>query len=229
MGSVCCCFRVSDVEEIGNSNSINNGNHITPNSFFQSLMNKYGELLGRRETHTVTTSIQEAASSNSTVPSNNTQSDTNRSRGRHLPNNVNAQNSQLQRVGLVPRHGKHTGHSHSEAEPIRRSNVQIKPKTLSGGDKPSGFYNEHESKECHSESSTTKVLSANEEGGFGHAYASSEDEDVCPTCLEEYTPENPKINTQCSHHFHLGCIYEWMERSELCPVCAKLMVFAETT
>jgi hypothetical protein len=28
--------------------------------------------------------------------------------------------------------------------------------------------------------------------------------------------------TKCSHHFHLGCIYEWMERSESCPVCGKV-------
>lgn len=40
--------------------------------------------------------------------------------------------------------------------------------------------------------------------------------------LAEYTPENPKITTQCSHHFHLGCIYEWMERSESCPICGKV-------
>lgn len=39
----------------------------------------------------------------------------------------------------------------------------------------------------------------------------------------EYTEENPKIVTNCSHHFHLGCIYEWMERSDNCPVCGKVM------
>nr|AAF02127.1 unknown protein [Arabidopsis thaliana] len=59
-------------------------------------------------------------------------------------------------------------------------------------------------------------------------YILSEDEDVCPTCLEEYTSENPKIVTKCSHHFHLSCIYEWMERSENCPVCGKVMEFNET-
>lgn len=40
--------------------------------------------------------------------------------------------------------------------------------------------------------------------------------------LAEYTSENPKIVTKCSHHFHLGCIYEWMERSDNCPVCGKV-------
>ncbi|KAK2984553.1 hypothetical protein RJ640_018931, partial [Escallonia rubra] len=46
-----------------------------------------------------------------------------------------------------------------------------------------------------------------------------EEEDVCPTCLEEYDAENPKIITKCEHHFHLSCILEWMERSDTCPVC----------
>ncbi|KAJ7944945.1 E3 ubiquitin-protein ligase [Quillaja saponaria] len=53
----------------------------------------------------------------------------------------------------------------------------------------------------------------------------AEDEDVCPICLEEYDAENPKITTKCEHHFHLACILEWMERSEMCPVCDKDMVF----
>ncbi|XVF52929.1 hypothetical protein PTKIN_Ptkin05aG0057600 [Pterospermum kingtungense] len=52
-----------------------------------------------------------------------------------------------------------------------------------------------------------------------------EEEDVCPTCLEEYDTENPKIITKCEHHFHLACILEWMERSDTCPVCDKEMVF----
>jgi RING-H2 zinc finger domain len=39
----------------------------------------------------------------------------------------------------------------------------------------------------------------------------------------EYTEENPKIVAKCSHHFHLSCIYEWMERSDYCPVCGKVL------
>ncbi|KAI5007934.1 hypothetical protein ZWY2020_008982 [Hordeum vulgare] len=53
------------------------------------------------------------------------------------------------------------------------------------------------------------------------------DEDDCPICLEEYDYENPKMLLQCNHDFHLGCIYEWMERSQACPVCAVVMVFKE--
>ncbi|OMO93531.1 Zinc finger, RING-type [Corchorus capsularis] len=56
-----------------------------------------------------------------------------------------------------------------------------------------------------------------------------EDEDDCPVCLEEYIPENPKIVLQCSHDYHLSCIYEWMERSETCPICSRVMIFDETT
>nr|ACG32722.1 protein binding protein [Zea mays] len=56
---------------------------------------------------------------------------------------------------------------------------------------------------------------------------SSDSEDDCPVCLEEYDYENPKIALQCKHNFHLSCIYEWMERSQACPVCAKTMLFNE--
>ncbi|KAK9915088.1 hypothetical protein WJX75_004590 [Coccomyxa subellipsoidea] len=55
----------------------------------------------------------------------------------------------------------------------------------------------------------------------------SEDEDICSTCLEGYTTENPKIWTNCQHHFHLACIYEWLERSETCPICATKLTFEE--
>lgn len=53
-----------------------------------------------------------------------------------------------------------------------------------------------------------------------------EEEDLCPTCLEEYDAENPKMITKCDHHFHLACILEWMERSDTCPVCDQEMIFS---
>ncbi|GAB4861710.1 Probable E3 ubiquitin-protein ligase rhb1a [Ancistrocladus abbreviatus] len=53
----------------------------------------------------------------------------------------------------------------------------------------------------------------------------TEEEDVCPICLEEYDAENPKMITNCEHDFHLSCILDWMERSDSCPVCDKEMIF----
>lgn len=53
-----------------------------------------------------------------------------------------------------------------------------------------------------------------------------EEEHVCPTCLEEYDDDNPKIIAKCGHHFHLACILEWKERSDTCPVCDQEMIFS---
>lgn len=39
--------------------------------------------------------------------------------------------------------------------------------------------------------------------------------------------DNPRVLTRCGHHFHLPCLYEWLERSETCPVCAAPMHFEE--
>lgn len=56
-----------------------------------------------------------------------------------------------------------------------------------------------------------------------------EDEDVCPTCLECYADDNPKIASACGHAFHLQCIVEWETRSgsRFCPICAKVMQYVE--
>ncbi|KAL5217034.1 hypothetical protein ABZP36_017718 [Zizania latifolia] len=75
--------------------------------------------------------------------------------------------------------------------------------------------------------SSVKHHSGSLDMGRTQVYDSSDIEDECPICLEEYDYENPQITLQCNHQFHLSCTYEWMERSEACPVCAKVMVFSE--
>ncbi|XP_031484408.1 probable E3 ubiquitin-protein ligase RHB1A isoform X1 [Nymphaea colorata] len=55
----------------------------------------------------------------------------------------------------------------------------------------------------------------------------NDEEDVCPICLEEYDKENPRVVSNCGHHFHLSCILEWMERSDSCAVCNQAMLFNE--
>ncbi|KAL0343762.1 UNVERIFIED_CONTAM: E3 ubiquitin-protein ligase [Sesamum angustifolium] len=144
-----------------------------------------------------------------------------RSPPRPLPYDADPRYFRLQRDGLVSRREKGSSHSHEESEPLRMSEVDEQSESLSKKNKWNEFTHEEESKEYNSRSSL-KLSTDKTSTGFAHIYTSSEDEDVCPTCLEEYTPENPKIITKCSHHFHLGCIYEWMERSDNCPVCGKL-------
>lgn len=51
----------------------------------------------------------------------------------------------------------------------------------------------------------------------------ADDEDFCPTCLEVYTDDNPKIFTRCGHAFHMQCIYAWLERKNTCPLCESPM------
>ena len=62
-------------------------------------------------------------------------------------------------------------------------------------------------------------------GGCSHRKTASAtslaDDDACPICFEEYTSDNPKTPLVCGHHFHLGCVFDWYERSELCPVCEE--------
>lgn len=51
----------------------------------------------------------------------------------------------------------------------------------------------------------------------------ADDDDFCPTCLEVYTDDNPKIFTRCGHSFHMQCIYAWLERKNTCPLCESPM------
>ncbi|XP_050117212.1 uncharacterized protein LOC126594962 isoform X2 [Malus sylvestris] len=71
--------------------------------------------------------------------------------------------------------------------------------------------------------SLKKSSSGKEATGLMYIYDLLERGEECPTCLEEYTTENPKITVECSHHYHLSCIFEWMERSPTCPICSRLM------
>jgi hypothetical protein len=45
------------------------------------------------------------------------------------------------------------------------------------------------------------------------------------TCLTLLPADNPKVFTRCGHHFHMPCIYEWLERKDTCPMCESKMVF----
>ncbi|XP_038984317.1 E3 ubiquitin-protein ligase At3g02290-like isoform X2 [Phoenix dactylifera] len=132
--------------------------------------------------------------------------------------------SHSQRDGLVLRRDKSMSHLQEESQTRRRNGSSSAVEHLVSIKKWNSVETEEE-KPSHSESEKNLYAKAY---GTGYVIATSEDEDVCPTCLDEYTPENPKIVTNCSHHFHLSCIYEWMERSDSCPICGKVMEFCES-
>ncbi|XP_076959821.1 E3 ubiquitin-protein ligase At3g02290-like isoform X2 [Bidens hawaiensis] len=173
-------------------------------------------------------SMQGTTSFNSSASLDSSLSGVYRAPPRPLPYDVDPRYIRLQRDGLVSRREKGSSRSLEEGDPLRGSDSDMETDLLCAGSKwNNNLTCEDETKGPYTKSSI-KLLSPKEATGFAHILSPSEDEDVCPTCLEEYTTENPKIITKCSHHFHLGCIYEWMERSENCPVCGKVMAFDET-
>ncbi|KAI4346733.1 hypothetical protein L6164_007605 [Bauhinia variegata] len=227
MGSVCCCLNVDDFEDYVNPNSSVYRNCACLSCFIQNFLNVYASIFHRGEVHAIPSSIQGAAAMTSTASFDNSLSDMYRSPPRPLPYDADPRFFRSPRDGLVSRREKGSSHSNEESEPLR-SAADMDPESLNLGDKWNDCTCEDGSKEYRSKSSL-RLSSAKYTTGVGVVVASSEEEDACPTCLEEYTEENPKILTKCSHHFHLSCIYEWMERSENCPVCGKVMEFDETT
>ncbi|KAB5516505.1 hypothetical protein DKX38_027153 [Salix brachista] len=235
MGSVCCCLHADDFEDYMNPETSVYRNCICLNSFVQNFVYVYTSIFRRGQVHSVPSSIQGAASLTSSSSLDNSLAEMYRSPPLPLPYD-DPRCLRFQRDGLVSRREKGSSHAHDESEPLRSDN-DADSESFSTGDKWNASACEG-GKEQRSRSSL-KLSSAKATVGIGYVYSSSEEEDSCPTCLDgvltmslflptyfthaEYTPENPKIMTECSHHFHLGCIYEWMERSDSCPVCGKDM------
>ncbi|CAN6811302.1 unnamed protein product [Brassica oleracea] len=227
MGCVSSCFQVEDYEEDHtNPSSSVNRNCPCPRCLVNNLLNLYISLFRRGETpRSLPSSLQ--ATTVSITSYDNFMSST----PWPLPYDSDPGYLHSRRDSLVSRRDKGSSHSHEEAEPLRsdaddedsesflveRSRWDNKL-TISGEDSREDF-----------SKSTRRILKSKtimEAGSNQGVYiVSDDDEDVCPTCLEEYTSENPKIVTKCCHHYHLSCIYEWMERSQDCPVCGKVTVF----
>lgn len=132
--------------------------------------------------HSISSSIQGVASMTSAASLDNSLSDMYRSPPRPLPYDADPRYFRLQRDGLVSRREKASSHSHEETEPLR-SDGDADPETLNSGDKWNESACEDGSKEYRSKSSL-KLSSTKTATGVVNIYTSSEDEDVCPTCLE---------------------------------------------
>ncbi|XP_059670485.1 E3 ubiquitin-protein ligase At3g02290 [Cornus florida] len=229
MGGVCCCL-LEDCEDCVNPNSSIYRNCICLRCFVQNFLHMYTTIFRSGEAHAIPSSMQGTTSLTSTSSVDDSLSDMYHSPPRPLPYDADPRYMHFQRDGLVSRREKGSSHSHEESVLLRRcvDDADADAEFQSTGEKWNESTCEEGLRKYNSKSSM-RLSSAKMTTGYAHIYSSSEDEDVCPTCLEEYTSENPKIVTKCSHHFHLGCIYEWMERSENCPVCGKVMEIDETS
>lgn len=230
MGAICCCPCDGEYEEYAiPSNSVYR-HCLSVRYFLHQLFCGYGVMFHRLEGRSIASPIQGASFTPSGVGTalpENSSNEIHLSVSRPVPSDSDQRYSRLQRDGLVSRREKSTLHLQDDSQPLRRNTSSSGTESLGFGKKWNGVESEEDGKLGHSESSE-KPLTAKVAYGLVYMQPSSEDEDVCPTCLDEYTPENPKIMTRCSHHFHLGCIYEWLERSESCPICGKEMEFCES-
>ncbi|VVB14654.1 unnamed protein product [Arabis nemorensis] len=233
MGCVSSCFRVEDFEDYTNPSSSVNRNYPCPRCLVNNLLNLYISLFRRGETRSLPSSLQATTVSiTSSTSYDNFMSNTFHSTPRPLPYDADPIYFRSRRDSLVSRRDKGSSHSHEEAEPLRSdSDLDSESFSVEGSKWANKLITSGEDFKEEYSISTRRILKSKTMAATASnesMYLLSDDEDVCPTCLEEYTSENPKIVTKCSHHFHLSCIYEWMERSENCPVCGKVMVFNET-
>ena len=44
-------------------------------------------------------------------------------------------------------------------------------------------------------------------------------EDNCPICLQKYKVADIIKEFPCKHIFHKNCIFKWLKKSNLCPLC----------
>ncbi|XP_010907968.1 E3 ubiquitin-protein ligase At3g02290 isoform X1 [Elaeis guineensis] len=229
MGAFCCCPCSEEFEEYAHPSNPIYRHCICLRYFFHQLFSGYSATFQRLEGRTVASPVQAVTPLTSTGIGT-TSADSSLSETYHLvprppPYDTDSRFSRSQRDGLVSRREKSMSHLQEQPQTLRRNGSSSAVEHLGSIKKRNSAETEEECKLSLSESEKNLYAKAY---GTGYVVATSEDEDVCPTCLDEYTPENPKIVTKCSHHFHLSCIYEWMERSDSCPICGKEMEFCES-
>ncbi|GMJ04599.1 hypothetical protein HRI_004129100 [Hibiscus trionum] len=203
MGACCSSFRIREPED------------VSPYQTRISIHTLWGKFIGansNEQSDAPALNSQVLAPVNSNAASNVIRSD----------NVVTLAPSVLHFEADAARAGEDKDHDRTK----RREDSRVERTEKDSGDKSSGLQCGVRST-AHCIESQSKFSNEKPEAEVACAYGSSEDEDVCPTCLEEYHHENPRIVLQCSHSYHLSCIYEWMERSANCPICGKKMMFDE--
>lgn len=48
-------------------------------------------------------------------------------------------------------------------------------------------------------------------------------ENICSICQESFTNGKKLTHFSCKHGFHTGCIKEWAEKEDSCPICRRII------
>lgn len=147
---------------------------------------QYGAVFHRLEGRSIPSSNQAAtslaASGIAAALPDNSPNDSQLSLSRSIPYDSEQRYTRLQRDGLVSRRDKSMIHFQEDTQPPRRNMSSSGTESLGFGKKQNGVDFEEDSKLIHSESSE-KALAT--KFAFGdYLQTSTEDEDVCPTCLD---------------------------------------------
>ncbi|KAJ7904722.1 hypothetical protein B0H14DRAFT_2327671, partial [Mycena olivaceomarginata] len=53
-------------------------------------------------------------------------------------------------------------------------------------------------------------------------WATTESDQRCPICLDDYQPADPVMKLgDCRHWLHKECLEQWLKGASTCPVCRK--------
>lgn len=146
---------------------------------------QYRGILHRLEGRPFISQIQGAtlaSSSISPLQSDNSTNDSHISIFRSWPYDSDSTYSRLQRDGLVSRHDKSMYHFQEDVQPVRKNVSSSGVESLGLGNRRNGIDSEEDCKFGLLEYS--EGLTAESADGLICTQPSSEDEDVCPTCLE---------------------------------------------
>ncbi|CAK9202251.1 unnamed protein product [Sphagnum jensenii] len=241
MGGVCCCFSPDDFEDynVGYPNGSVYQNCFCLRCCVRRFLRMYSTWFDDVESRDSSSPNQGVSGSAAAGVIGNMSSDmslaeTYRAPPRPLPYDTDPRYSRIPRDGLISR-GNKSGMSHlhaGEGEPLFRSSLigdgageALMPLQRWNG--PEGDH-EEQAPNYRPDSPGKRLPSVKGFPKVDSVHSIMDDEEFCPTCFDGYNEENPKITTGCGHHFHLGCIYDWMERSKYCPVCDKEMIFSES-
>ncbi|KAL6521664.1 hypothetical protein OROGR_018233 [Orobanche gracilis] len=147
---------------------------------------EYTSLFHGGEERVLPSSAQGTPSLNSMPSADNSLADMYRSPPRPMPYDVDPRYFRLPRGGLVSRREKGSSHLNEEIEPLRPNGLEYGSESVSTKGKWNDFSSCDESSKDFNLKSALKASAAETTTGFALMYETSDDEDVCPTCLEDF-------------------------------------------